>query len=45
MVPGELHGDAQVVINGELVAGQHLRPGKAVGLHHWSTAVPDSLAQ
>lgn len=45
MVPRELHGNAEVVIDGELVAGQHLWPGKAVGLHHRSTAVPHSLAQ
>lgn len=45
VVPCELHGDAEVVINGELFAGQHLWPGEAVGLHHRRTAVPHSLAQ
>lgn len=45
VVPGKLHGDAEVVINRELITGQHLWPGEAVGLHHRSTAVPDSLAQ
>lgn len=45
MVPSELHGDAEVIINGELVAGQHLWPGEAIGFHHRSAAVPDSFAQ
>lgn len=45
VIPGELHGDAEVVVDGELVAGQHLWPGKAVGLHHRSAAVPHGLAQ
>lgn len=45
MVPSELHGDAEVVINGKLIAGQHLWPGEAVGLHHGSTAVPHGLTQ
>lgn len=45
MVPSELHGDAEVVINGELITGQHLWPGEAIGLHHRSTTVPHSLTQ
>lgn len=45
VVAGELHGDAQVVVNGEFIAGQHLWPREAVGLHHWSTTVPHSLTQ
>lgn len=45
MVGGELHGDAEVIINGKLITGQHLWPGEAVGLHHWSAAVPHGLAQ
>lgn len=45
MVAGKLHGYAEVVIDGKLITSQHLRPGKAIGLHHWSTAVPHSLTQ
>lgn len=45
MVPSELHGDAEVVINGELIAGQHLWPGESIGFHHWSTTVPHSFTQ
>lgn len=45
LVPSELHGNAEVVINWKLIAGQHLRPGEAIGLHHRSTAVPHSLTQ
>lgn len=45
MVPSELHGDAKVVINGEFIAGQHLRPGEAIGLHHRSTTVPHGLTK
>lgn len=45
MVPSELHGDAEVVIDGELVAGQHLWPGEAIGLHHRGTTVPHGFAQ
>lgn len=45
VVPSELHGDAEVVINGKLITGQHLWPGEAIGLHDRSTAVPHCLAQ
>lgn len=45
VVGGELHGDAEVIINGKLITGQHLWPGEAVGLHHRSAAVPHRLAQ
>lgn len=45
VVPSELHGDAEVVIDGKLIAGQHLWPGEAVGLHHRSTAVPHGFTQ
>lgn len=45
VVPSKLHGDAEVVIDGKLITGQHLWPGKAVGLHHWSAAVPHGLTQ
>lgn len=45
VVRSVLHGDAEVVINGELIAGQHLWPGEAIGLHHWSTTVPDGFTE
>lgn len=45
VVGSELHGDAEVIINGKLITGQHFWPGEAVGLHHWSAAVPYGLAQ
>lgn len=45
MIPGELHRDAKIVINWEFVTLEHLRPGKAIGLHDRSTAVPDGFAQ
>ena len=45
VVGGELHGDAQVVVDGELVAGQHVGPGEPVGLHDRGAAVPHRLAQ
>lgn len=45
MTRGELHRNAQIVVDGKLLALQHLRPGKAVGLHDRSAAVPHRLAQ
>lgn len=45
MVGSELHGDAEVIVNGKLITGQHLWPGEAIGLHHWSAAVPHCFAQ
>ena len=45
LVPDALAGDAHVVVQGELVAVQHWRPGKAIGLHPALTARPDCLAQ
>ena len=44
-VPDTLAGDAHVVVQGELVAVQHGRPGKPVGLHPALTASPDWLAE
>ena len=40
-VPDTLAGDAHVVVQRELVAVQHGRPGKPVGLHPALTASPD----
>lgn len=45
VTPGELHGNAQIVVDGKLFALQHLWPGKAVGLHNRCAAVPHGLAQ
>ena len=44
-VPHTLTGDAHVVVQGELVAVQHGRPGKAVRLHPPLTASSDGLTQ
>ena len=44
-VPDTLAGDAHVVVQGELVAVQHGRPGKPVGLHPALTPSPDWLAE
>ena len=40
-----LHGDTQVVVDGELVALQHVRPGEAVRLHDGGAAVAHGFAQ
>lgn len=41
----ELYRDAEVVVQGELVAVQHLGPGEAIGLHERRAAGAHGLAQ
>lgn len=41
----ELHRDAEVVVQGELVAVQHLGPRETVGLHERSAAGAHGFAQ
>lgn len=45
MAVSELHGDAEVIVKGKLVAIEHLRPGEAIGFHHRSAGVTHHLAQ
>ena len=45
LLPHALAGDAHVVVQRELVAVQHGRPGEPVGLHPALAARPDGLAE